>query len=176
MSTYAYAALTDKRLKATAGTSSANAPPGVQTFVDALAALVPAEVLVAHGVILGYVTTTDSKVTPPVTTITNPTALQIGFWGLLVLAIAIYVGVRLVNSTCPWTRWDFIRMTIPALAFVAWTMIQKTTAFDVVLPSLDAGVRGVVAVLAAIALGLVAGWLGYKADKAPPCTPAPPGG
>src|SRR5712692_2155253 len=176
MSTFAYAAVTGRRLQAPAGTSTSVEPPGVQTFVDALAALVPAEVLVAHGVILGFVTTTNSKATPPVTTITDTGALQIGFWGLLVLAIAIYAGVRLAPGSCPWTRWDFLRMIIPALAFVAWTMIQKTTAFDAVWPGLDPGTRDVIAVLAAIVLGLIAAWLGYKADQAPPCPPAPQAG
>ena len=44
MSTLAYAALTTKREQSDPKTSTSTSPPGLKTYVDALAALVPAEV------------------------------------------------------------------------------------------------------------------------------------
>jgi len=50
MSTLAYQAITKRRDEATPGTSDATSP-GVGKYVDALAALVPAEVLAAHALL-----------------------------------------------------------------------------------------------------------------------------
>lgn len=58
MSTLAYASLTRRREQAPRGESMRNAPPGVNSYVDALAALVPAEVLSVHALILAVTTET----------------------------------------------------------------------------------------------------------------------
>jgi hypothetical protein len=55
MSTLAYASLTSKREAATPNTSSSTSP-GVQSYVDVFAALVPAEVLTVHAVVLSFTT------------------------------------------------------------------------------------------------------------------------
>lgn len=55
MSTLAFAALTNRREDARPGSSETESP-GMKTYVDALAALVPAEVLTLHGVILSATT------------------------------------------------------------------------------------------------------------------------
>ena len=60
MSTLAYAAMTRKREEAQPGTSTTSHAPGLKTYVDALAALVPAEVLTAHGAVLTFTTTTTT--------------------------------------------------------------------------------------------------------------------
>jgi len=57
MSTLAYAQLTNKRDDAAPGTSETTNAPGVKSYVDALAALVPAEVLTLHALVISATTT-----------------------------------------------------------------------------------------------------------------------
>ena len=79
MSTLAYAAMTRVREAATPGTSTTTKPPGVKTYVDALTALVPAEVLAAHATILTFTTTTSGKTVVRA----KAPALTIAFYGLI---------------------------------------------------------------------------------------------
>jgi hypothetical protein len=72
MSTLAFAEFTTKREEAAPGSSSSQNPPGVSTFVDALAALVPAEVLTLHAIILSVTTKVDNATT----TITDAVTLH----------------------------------------------------------------------------------------------------
>ena len=67
MSTLAYAAMTSKREVARPGASTTSDAPGVQTYVDALAALVPAEVLTVHGAVLTF--TNSTRLTRPISPI-----------------------------------------------------------------------------------------------------------
>ncbi len=162
MSTIAYAEFTTKRSQAVPGTSSAQAPPGISTFQDALAALVPAEVLALHAVILPFTTKTEQTVT----SITEKSTLAWAFWGLLVVCILLYIAPRLLKGK--WDRLDYIRMLIPPLAFVGWTMIQRATAFDAVFPSLADAPRTLIALFIAALLGILATILANLADQKPP--------
>ena len=56
MSTLAYAQLTNARDQALPGTSTTTSKPGIQTYMDAFAALVPAEVLTLHALVISYTT------------------------------------------------------------------------------------------------------------------------
>jgi hypothetical protein len=128
--------------------------------VDALAALVPAEVLAAHATILTFTTNTEDTVV----TLTDKPALSIAFYGLIVLSMILYVVGRLIKSS--WDAWDWLRVLIAPLAFVGWTMLQKATAFDAVAPAaLTSGTRNVIAILGGIVLGVIAAGLAYKADQ-----------
>lgn len=161
MSTFSYAALTTRREEGSPGTTTKNAPPGINTSLDALAALVPAEVLALHAVILSATTkTTDGK-----TEITAQGTLFWAFVGLVLLSIALYVGYRRLAKK--WDKWDWIRMLIPPLAFVGWTMLQRATAFDAVVPDLADAPRTVVALFLGVILAVVAAALAYKADQKP---------
>src|SRR6266446_5580990 len=113
MSTLAFAALINKREDARPGTSTTESP-GVKTYVDALTALVPAEVLTLHGVILSATTKigTDSA-GHSVTSITEQPTLFWSFFGLIGLAAIFYLGPRWGR----WDKWDFGRAAIPPLAF-----------------------------------------------------------
>lgn len=162
MSTLAYAALTTKREQATPATSSSQNPPGVSTYVDALAALVPAEVLTLHALILSVTTTKADKVT----TITDPLTLRWAFAGLIVLSVLLYVASRLKNGS--WDRLDFLRASIPPLAFVGWTMLQRSTAFDALAPDMKDAPRTVAGLFLAVLLGLAAAALANKADQKTP--------
>jgi hypothetical protein len=162
MSTIAYASLTTARLKAMPNTSEKQSPPGVSTYVDALAALVPAEVLTLHAVILSVTTKTDSAITQ----IIAPGTLFWAFFGLIALSILLYVISRLRAGKLD--RLDFMRAAIPPLAFVGWTMLQRATAFDAVCASLAEAPRTVIALFLGVLLGLAAANLAYKADQKQP--------
>jgi hypothetical protein len=162
MSTLAYAAFTTNRELAAPGTSKSTSPPGVSTYVDALAALVPAEVLTLHALILSVTT----KTTDGTTQILFPVPLSRAFYGLVVLSIVLYVVPRLVNAK--WDRLDYVRVIIPPLAFLGWTMLQRATAFDAIFPHLGGASRTVLALFLGVLLGIVAGALAYKADQKQP--------
>jgi hypothetical protein len=159
MSTIAYAALTTTREKSPPNKSTSSSPPGVNTYVDALAALVPAEVLALHGLILSATTKTVQETTE----IVDPITLRWSFLGLVILSVILYIVPRCLARK--WDRWDFLRMFIPAFAFVGWTMLQRATAFDAVLPSMTEGARTAIALFLGVILGLVAAILAYKADQ-----------
>jgi len=163
MSTLAYAAITSRRDQATPGTSTTSDPPGIQTYLDALAALVPAELLALHAAILTYTTSNvDNTVI-----VRDVTTLFVVFWALLGLGALIYAAGRL--TAAKWDRLDWIRMLIPPAAFAAWTMLQKATAFDAVVVhwslSYSASARSATAMIAAVVLGIVASLLAYSADQ-----------
>lgn len=162
MSTLAFAALTTNREDSPPSTSSDAQSIGVRTYIDAVAALVPAEVLVLHAAVLTVTTKTEGVVT----TITDRPVLAAAFWGLIVLAVGVYVVGRL--SSRAWDRWDPVRMLIPACSFVTWTMLQRSTAFDAVWPELSAAARTVIALFAAVLLGAAASILAYRIDQKPP--------
>src|SRR5262245_57599169 len=97
MSILAYAELTNKRDAAPPGTSESNSAPGVKTYVDALAALVPAELLTLHAVIISVTTSVNGDTTK----IDDPTTLQWAFWGLIVLGSVLYAVPRALDK-----KWD----------------------------------------------------------------------
>ena len=173
MSSFAAGYLSSVREASPPGRSTEDQPPGIKTFIDALAMLVPAEVLVAHGAILTtatkLTTSPDGKAT---TLITDPGALQLAFWALALLSIFAYiagrvVGARAKSQTVKWDRWDVARGLIPALAFVGWTMLQSPTAFDALGVEWSTAFRTTIAIIGGIALGIVASLLAYQLDSKP---------
>jgi hypothetical protein len=173
MSTLGYAALTTRRDQATPGTSTTTQSPGLRTWVDSMASLVPAEVLALHGAIMALATKTETTDKSNVTTIPSgniPTLIWV-FFALMATSVLLYVGARIMAKA--WDNLDFVRMLIPPLAFVAWTMLQKATAFDAVCTILPPGAnpsavgRDAIALIGAALLGLLAALLGYKADQKP---------
>src|ERR1700739_3089586 len=89
MSTVAYAQLTNRRDLATPGTSSATSP-GIGTYADALSALVPAEVLSVHALVISATT----EMTDKGAVITDPPTLRWAFWGFIVVSIGFYIIPR----------------------------------------------------------------------------------
>ena len=164
MSTLAYATLTTKRVLARPGTSTSESPPGVKGYIDALAALVPAEVLSLHAVLLSFTTKTQHGQGGPVISITEPGTLAWAFFGLVLLSVVLYVVPRFRT----WDRLDYLRASIPPFAFVAWTMLQRATAFDAVWPQLGEAPRTAIALFVAVLLGLSAVALAYGADRKEP--------
>jgi hypothetical protein len=167
MSTLAYGAITRKRLAAPADQSTTIKPPGVRTYVDSLAALVPAEVLALHAFIVEIATKTTKVDGEAVTTITDPTTLKAMFWVGIGLSALLYTVGRLMSSGGSWQGWDWARLLIPPAGFVLWTIVQKTTAWDALSPdSLSEGSRALIGATGAIVLGLAAAGLGVKLNKA----------
>ena len=165
MSSFAAGALARKRQEAKAeeSTKPGNSP-GLKTYVDSLAALVPAEVLAAHAAILTFTTeTTKNSAGDKTATITEPGTLWWAFWILVVLSIAFYiVGFQKRRAGVP----AVLGAAIPPLAFVGWTMAQRVTAFDAVWPNLAEPTRNLIVVILAVVLGLFATVLPIAADKA----------
>jgi len=54
------------------------------------------------------------------------------------------------------------------LAFIGWTMLQRTTAFDAAWPDVSLNLRTAIAVIGAVVLGVSASALAYKADQKAP--------
>jgi hypothetical protein len=169
MSTLVYGAMTNKRESAQPGTSTTSSSPGIKTYADAFAALVPAEVLSLHALILASttkVTESTAKTLGSSTLISDPITLGNAFWGLIILSVVLYVGSRLMSKM--WDRLDYIRMLIPPLAFIGWTMLQRATAFDAAFPTVGEGPRTVIALFLGVVLGLAASALAYKMDQKQP--------
>jgi uncharacterized membrane protein YcjF (UPF0283 family) len=172
MSTLAFAQLTNVREAAPAGESTTTAKPGIQTYVDVFAALVPSEVLALHGLIIATTTEiSQAASTGSAMAQIRPEAystLKWSFWGLLIASVALYVVPRRMGGT--WGRLDYFRVIIAPLAFVGWTMLQRTTAFDAVFPQLQQAPRTVIALFLGAFLGAVTAALATRADSAPPPT------
>jgi len=167
MSTLAYAALTKRRFQVPSGIRTLISLPDVNTYIDMVAALVPAEVLALHATILSLTTKTDQdQAGKSITTITDPGTLRWAFWGFILVSIVLYIAPLLPIED----PLDYLRALIPPAAFVAWAMLQKATAFDAVSPGLAEVHRTVIALFGAVLLGAAAKVLADKANK--PRTPA----
>jgi len=160
MSSIAYGALTRKRNGAPKNKSMSEAGPAMKTYVDALAALVPAEVLAVHAVILTF-TTSASEDGETTTTITEPGTLEWVFWVLLGASAVLYVmGLQHLPRGYGW-----LRLLIPPAAFLGWTMLQNPSVFDAIDSSLGQADRTAIALIGALLLGPIAAMLGGKADR-----------
>jgi hypothetical protein len=169
MSTVAYGALTEARKSTAEGTVKEST--GLGTYIDVLAALVPAEVLAAHAVILTYATETkeDPTTHKAVVSITEPGALKATFWVLLVFSVCLFFAGRWLKKGAKRFNWrgDLFRLALPPSAFVAWTMIQKNTAFDA-LTDWHGNGRTIFAILIAVGLSGLATLLSVSADRSAP--------
>jgi hypothetical protein len=168
MSTFAYGAITAQREDAPPAerVTAPNASP-LRSIVDAAAALVPAEVLAVHVLAMPQLSETREIAGVTAFTITDKGAAQLLFWILVVTAMAVYA---LGHRRRRWDRWDFVRMLIPAGAFVCWSALQPTSAFDAVADP-SPGMQYVIGVAGVVVLGLVAGALSTKADAKVPERP-----
>ena len=181
MSSLVYGALTRTREDAPPpqpAERGKSAIDGVKGYVDAVAALIPAEVLAFHALALQLTTETveaktestvpaaegkelETKASEAVTAITDPALLKLVFYALLVAAPLLYA----LAHRGAWEKLDWIRMLIPAGAFLAWTMLQKSTAFDAIAPGFGDDPRFLLGAGIAIVLGLAARELAFKADQ-----------
>ena len=161
MSTLVYSSLTTRRYRAKA----AGTPSDLGSYIEMVAALVPAEVLALHAAILLFTTETVQAAGGGTTQITDPVTLAWSFWGLLVLSWLFYIVPRGLNSV---DKWDGLRMLIPPLAFVAWTMLQPSTAFDAAFPGFNDAPRFVIALFGAVILAWGANLLAKTSTRLAP--------
>jgi hypothetical protein len=113
--------LTNAREAAQPGTSTTTAKPGMQTHLDAFAALVPAEVLTLHALIISATTEIPKKVasgdgTVAVAARILPEAmqtLQYSFWGLVAASAALYTIPRATGGK--WDKFDWLHVLIAPL-------------------------------------------------------------
>jgi hypothetical protein len=117
---YAYGALVHRAREG--GLADDKVATETNKYVALIAAIVPADVLAVHAIVLGLTTTTDASGT---TTITNADLLKTSFLGLLVLSVFLYLIARGITG---WKGADWVLFAIPPLAFVAWTGLIGTSA------------------------------------------------
>lgn len=135
---------------------------GTKDYIVVLAGLVPVEVLALHAVAIEA--TTEQSEDGKSLVITEPSTLKWTFLGLIVLSVFLYVSVHFKNLD----GLDLLRALIPAAAFVAWSMAQRTTAFDAVVGThLSAGARTLIPAFPAVVLAVLAKGLTTKADEKP---------
>lgn len=95
-------------------------------LATALAAIIPADVLAAHAVLLTLFTTTDAD---GVTKITD------GLWlGRLFIALVVAAAVIYLLGRRSFERADLIRMLIPPLALVGWAALANTSGLTPLIP------------------------------------------
>jgi hypothetical protein len=188
MSAALYGALNAQREATEGEKSKKDKSPGFGTYVDVVAALVPAEILAANALLISLMVDTTEESGKSVTKITEPGSMKLMFVLSIILSVGLYVlgdrtraraaakkreedvGGKEVE-VISWGGWNYLRALIPAGAYVAWTMLQKATAFDAIAPSMNESKRVVIAVFGAIILGAIAKGLSDKADGNEPPTP-----
>ena len=151
----------------------------VNNYVEALVALIPAEVLTLHALVLTATTTIDTATNT--TSISDIGTLGAAFWGLIGMSLLLYLVPRVSGALkpppagtplvgVPWhrrltaqmTAADVLRAAIPPLAFVGWTMLQRMTAFDAAFPGVEESQRTVMGLFLAALLLALASWLAFK--------------
>lgn len=169
MSTFAYAQITNNREKSSPGTSATTGSPGIRTYIDAFAALVPSEVLTLHALVISVTTiqTIGGGQQEMATGILPGAAgtLRIAFWVLVLMSMALYAAPRYFGGS--WDKFDYVRVLIAPLAFFGWTMLQRTTAFDAAFPTVESVPRTVFALFLGALLGAATAGLAMKADAKP---------
>ncbi|MEM9291104.1 MAG: hypothetical protein AAGD01_05445 [Acidobacteriota bacterium] len=159
----------------------------LKSYSHALAAMVPAEILAIHALLMSWVT----KPIPPVkdkaatqgveasTTeagtnaaqesavfIENTVLAEQGFWVLVALCFVLFAVTKL--TTGKWTHWDYGRMLVPPAAFVGWTMLEQLSAFDAAFPQIDQPTQWFYAVVLAVTLTALSLLLAKKAAEHKP--------
>lgn len=185
MSSVAFGALTTRREESPSGTSTTTQPPGLNSYIDILAALVPAEVLAIHSLVIATLATSNAQ---GATQINELSTLRWAFWLLMGLSVVLFVlGRRPVPAPPPppaaggqpahgalrslgrgWQRWewqDWIRLAIPPAAFAGWVMLEPASAWNAVAPHMSSGMRTLVALVDAVLLAALTKALAAHADN-----------
>ena len=118
---YAYGSLVN-RAREDAALADAKEETDTNKYVALIAALVPADVLAIHAIVLSLTTTTDDAGT---TSITNAGLLGNSFIVLVIVSAALYLLGRGLKEFKPK---DLILLVIPPLSFAAWAALIGTSA------------------------------------------------
>jgi hypothetical protein len=124
---------------------------GGNQFIAAVAALIPADVIAIHALILTWTTTTDDS---GATSIVNRDLLRASFPILIGVAVLLFVIGRGLSPKWEWK--DFVGLVIPPAAFGAWTALIGTSAITPWIPAgtPEANLWFAATVLAAILVAL----------------------
>jgi hypothetical protein len=164
---------TPSAARAPARTGTLKITPRGRNLVDALAALVPAEVLALHALILAAGATRsveDPQTHRTVTAIVEPSALWWTFWRLSLLSAVLILGGLIIQKK-KLGPVDCLRASLPAFAFVGWTMLERSAPSYAVALSLRTFPLVVLGLLGAIIAGFAAGSVAKQATKAPIAPP-----
>lgn len=146
----------------------------MKTYIDTLAALVPAETLVLYaGIVIPNVTTSISVAGKKATVISDPVLMVWSCAGLLVLSAALYFVGRFQKGA-KFTGWDVPKFLIPPASFAAWMLLENPSVWDVWWHRSSTSDRVVITAFAAIVLGILASALGYQVDQAEQAQQAAP--
>jgi len=122
MSAILYGKLVRKQTEDAVKGAAVKGDAGENKLATAIAALIPAEIIALHGLVLSRTTTTGADGS---TAITQPETLK---WSLIVLLV-VTVGVYLIGRGLKdWQNLDYIRAVVPPFAFLAWTGLLGTSA------------------------------------------------
>ena len=157
MSTLAYASLTNQRFAAAPEKGANDPQTGVKTYVDALSALVPAEVLAAHGVVINFIYNNGFGQH-------KETVIAALFWALAAVSSLLFVAPRLLGGTA-WMRGDILRALIPPAAFVGWSILQPVSLIDGWCKGIDKQLGSAFVIVLAIVLGILTSVLANKAAE-----------
>ncbi|MEL6706432.1 MAG: hypothetical protein AAFP15_19365 [Bacteroidota bacterium] len=149
------------------------------SYITAVLALLPSEVIVLHSAFMAYATrqeTDGSDSVPGAETISilivEPRPLAFAFVFLLVASLLLYVVGRIQTGQWVWSK-DLLRMLIPPIAFTAWCLLEPVTAIDGLLNVLEwtedvtEAWRSVVGLSTAVIVSMAATALAYQAPDAP---------
>jgi len=166
MSSLLYGTMLRKREEADEGASQEEKPPGVKPIADALAALVPAEVLAIHAAVVSdQITTASNKAGELVTTIKDPTVLKVTFVVLLIASMVLY-RFGLQQKVLQFDRFEWVGLFIPPIAFF-WTLLQEPSALDAWWGGALEGYRLLIVLVFGSILVLIAQRLGAQIDQNP---------
>jgi hypothetical protein len=178
MSTVAFGALATRRELSTSGTSTSTEPPGLNSYVDVLAALVPAEVLTIQ-VLVVAATATQTRHSA---VFTEPATYRWMFWILLAVAPVLFVLGRKPTPTTAAERaqaggaaplwrnleWqDLIRALVPMGAFTCWTIAASSGVWNAVWSGMSSGMRLLIPMVGAVVLAAVTKALASHSDSKP---------
>lgn len=165
MSTVLYGAISRKRVEAPADESTNKAAPGLKTYTDILAALLPSEALAAFHVVL---TLAESGTSANEADIISQSDGHLVFYSFVGSALALYLIGRVRHLQNPKDfGGDVFRSAIPAFAMAIWILIERPD-FVPVAAEWSSTARIIVAVLGPILLGAAAAALGVRAHKQKP--------
>jgi hypothetical protein len=179
MSSVAFGALSTRRELSDSGKSTSVQPPGVSSYVDILAGLVPAEVLAINSIVVAAITSGAAH-GPATPADTNTYRWMFGLLAGLA-AVLFVLGRRPAPSSAQaraqagpaavrWENWewqDLLRMAVPPAAYACWTMVEPTGVWSAVVPGMSSGLRLLIPLVGFTTLAAVTKALASHADKKP---------
>jgi hypothetical protein len=150
---------------ADAGTNAASAgrtpsASKIGYWQDALAALVPAEVLAIHGIAVSVAKAANVAI---------PAWVFVAL-ALLTLVLSLVATITKSVKFLPRNPATYAGALIATAAFVLWSMLQPSSAFDSLGVSVSPLNRALIPVFGAVILGLAAGLLSWQQQNKSPNT------